>query len=145
MTITTPFTTLWNTIRVRLNSQITTGGDGGSAVTTQWPNADFTEPSSGRWISVTLREGGRDAAQISAQSNRSRTTGVLFVECFDDLGNGTANLGSLAERIRVAFDRWSTSGIQFRTCYLPSGSGGDRQGKWWRILVACPFYADDSS
>ncbi len=146
MTITTPFVTLWNTIQARIEAQLVAGGDGGSAVVVRYPNAVQDEPSSGLWIAPTLREGGREPAQISSgASHRSRTSGVLFVECHNVLGVGTADLRALAERVRVAFDRWSSSGIQFRPCYLSNGSGGDRVGKWWRITVACPFYADDSS
>lgn len=144
MTITTPFSTIPNDIVARLNTQITLGGDGGAAILTVWANAAYTEPQSGRWISAVIREGSRTLVQFG--SPRSRTLGILFVECRDDWEHGTKNLTDLAERVRAAFDRWqSSNGVQFRAPYLQGGSSGDRVGGWWRLTVACPFYADDVS
>ena len=144
MTLTLPFKSISTAILGRLLLQVTEGGDGGADVLTQWPTADFSEPASGLWIAPTIREGDRVQVDIGS-AYRSRTVGVLFVECFALAGTGTKDLELLAERVRVAFDRYATSGLQFRTCSLVNGSSGDRVGKWWRLTVQAPFYADDSS
>jgi sirohydrochlorin ferrochelatase len=147
MTLTAPFNAIADTIFARLDARITTGGDGGAAVHTVWPNSKDKEPSSGLWIRPVLRDGQRQQAEIGG-GVRSRTVGVLFVEISTNAEGGTKTLTDLAERVRAAFDRWSSTsptGIQFRTCSLRDGVSGERHGNWWRIVVVAPFYADDGS
>ena len=144
MTVSTPFSTIPDTIFGRFLDRITNNGDGGGAITTIEPNGDIDEPPTGLFASISILEGRRTQAEFAGSSPRSRTTGVFNVELYDDLNRGTKRLTTLAERVRVAFDRWrSSNGIQFRTCVLAGGSSGQRTGGRWQIVVQCEFYADD--
>ena len=82
---------------------------------------------------------------VGAAAERSRTPGVLFVELHDDHKAGTTQLAALADRVMTAFQRATFDDVTYRTPYIANGSSGERAGKWWRITVACPFYADDIS
>lgn len=149
------WTAVADAIRGRFKTLLETGGDGGAALFTVYPNSGRVEPDTGPWANVAIRETTRDQATIGAPVNRSRTFGTLFVDLFTDAasdssGNpGTKALTDIAERVRVAFQRVTLTvsaavTVTFRTPQLGAGgSTGSRQGKWWRIQVACPFYSDD--
>lgn len=145
MSVTNPFVDIGNACTSRFSEQITEGGDGGSNITTLFPNDTATEPDTGLWARVTVREGQRIQTDVGGASVRSRTPGVLFVEVFDEYAAGTADALALAARVQAAFERQTLDGVVFRTPYLQGGSSGSRVGKWIRITVACPFIADDPS
>lgn len=143
MVVTDPFVDIPAAIRARWNAQIETGGDGGGAITTRYPNDNRALPAGGLWARLTIREGEREQVDVGAATKRSRTPGVLFVELFDDTKEGTAAVEALSKRVRVAFERLTTGGVTFRTPFLSGGSSGERLGDRFRVMVACPFYADD--
>lgn len=138
------FTTTADAIRSRFSALIELGGDGGAPVATLYPNDNRVEPDTGPWARVTIREGERVQADLGATTIRSRTVGVLFVELYDEIAIGTRALTDLAGRVATAFQRVTASGVTYKTPTLRAGgSTGERVGKWWRLLVAIPFYRDD--
>jgi len=132
----------------RFKSLLELGGDGGAALATRYPNDPRAEPDTGPWALVTLREGVREQLTI-APPIRSRTDGSrLYVDLYDEIGIGTKPLTDTAQRVLAAFQRQAlvsgTTEIVFETPgYGAGGSAGQREGKWWRVQVTCPFHVDD--
>jgi hypothetical protein len=139
----TAFATLLHTIEERHRAQIAAGGDGGASIPTIYSADPTSEPASGQWCRVTVRESSRDQADIGASSIRNRTEGVLLVECFDEGSSGSKTVLELADRVRAAFQRYASGTLTFRTPSLQGGSSPIRVGNWARLIVACPFQFDD--
>lgn len=132
----------------RFKTLLELGGDGGAAIPTRYPNDSREEPATGLWALVTVRDGARDQLTI-APGIRSRTEGSrLYVDLYDEKGIGTKTLTDAAQRVLAAFQRVpltsGTTEIVFETPgYGAGGSAGQREGKWWRVQVTCPFHVDD--
>ena len=142
-------TTVNQQILGRFKTLIETGGDGGSAVFTLYPNVPTRdEPTTDPWALVTLREGSREQITL-APSVVSRTDACrLYVDLYGSAGKGTKALTDLAQRVLAAFQRVTlttgTTDIVFETPgYGAGGSGGERQGDEWRVQLVCPYRVDD--
>jgi hypothetical protein len=141
--MTAAISTIHHAIESRFSTLISAGGDGGSSVPTLFGNDNAAHPESGTWARVTISQAARDRRDTGAAAVRSRTVGVLLVELFAEIGTGTQAILDLADRVLVAFDSEHASGITYRTPRIQGASTPDRFGKWARVTVECPFFADD--
>ena len=141
----TAFATLFHAIEERHRAQIAAGGDGGASIPTIYAADPTSEPATGQWCRLTIREASRDQADCGASSIRTRTNGVLLVECYDEGSSGSKTVLELADRVRAVFQRYASGTLTFRTPELLGGPTPDRAGKWARLIVSCPFQYDDLS
>jgi hypothetical protein len=119
-------------------------GDFASAIATphslptQYPNAPWSEPDSGKWAQLTVLPGETDFEEIG-ENVRTRTPGLLHINIFTDVSEGDAEGLALADVVADRYRRVERGGVVFRA---PSKGPGMRQGRWWMTPVRCPFYAD---
>lgn len=136
-------------IMARVNARLELGGDGGAPIFTRYPDDNRETPETGPWLLATIVEGSRETITIGEPA-LSRTPAFLYLDFYRaPLSQGVADLLALAERGRVAFQRVTlttpgTAQVRFETPeFGAGGSSGQRQGKWWRVQLVCPFYVDD--
>ena len=97
---------------------------------------DFTPPKE-LWCRVNILFGEGNQASLGAPSSRLyRNTGILIIQVFDTIGNGTGSMFDLVDKINTAFRGVSVGALLFRT---PGISSSRREGDYWQINVDCPF------
>lgn len=133
----------------RVKTRLELGGDGGAPIFTRYPDDNRQEPATGPWLFANLVEGNREPITIGEPA-LARSPAFLYLDFYRaPLGKGVSDLLALAERGRVAFQRVTlatpgTAQVRFETPeFGAGGSSGQREGKWWRVQLVCPFYVDD--
>ncbi len=130
------FEASFNTIRNRFAVSVASA----ESLSTGYDNDNtFVQPESGKWARVSIQTIDSDLREIG-QTKRTRNTGILFVQLFDDLGLGDKGLLALADIIVPLFRNIIVSGVTFQT---PSVVRVGQSNKWYQINVHCPFHFDD--
>ena len=101
------------------------------------PQVNFTEVE--RWAEVHVLLGTRFVAEFGNPKNY-RTPGVLFVNLFEKMGEGTETIGAHMDAIVAAFQGVTRDGIVYE---VPNPTRLGRQGSKFQISVQCPFRHDD--
>ena len=123
----------------------------GSVIPTQFPNAKFNKPSSDIWARLTIQEGDAEQGEIGGIAGTTllhRTNGVVMVQLFDPLEEGTANIMAKAEEIagflRAVKLLFVGGGghVQYRAPSVQTIGRGDDNEHMWQVNVVCPFLAD---
>lgn len=76
----------------------------------------------------------------SGQHPRFRTPGVCIVSVFGKPLIGKDKMNAAVDLIIPKFRAVKDGSVVF---YTPRAKNGRRDGRWWRVNVECPFYADD--
>lgn len=100
------------------------------------------DPLTDVWARVTVLAGETIIAETAGTVNTFRTSGVVQVQIYGPLGVGDSAILTVADAVAVAMRVACTSDFTLRS---PSMSPGRRDGDWWRIDVAAPFFSDESA
>ena len=127
------YATANNTIATRFKTTIKDV----ESIAVQYDNQiDFTPPKS-LWCRLSIKFGEGFQASLGAPDDRLyRNQGMMFVQIYDVIGNGTGSMMGLVDKINVAFRGISVGELLFRT---PNVSVSRREGDYWQINVDCPF------
>lgn len=108
----------------------------------QYDNApEFQQPEGERWCRMNLLAGESNQAEMGAVKTH-RNLGVMMVQIFIPLGEGTKPATDLADFIKTKFRSLSFSGVVFRT---PSRITVGRREGVYQLNVSCPFFADETA
>ncbi len=98
----------------------------------------FVQPEKGPWARVTILIADSDLIELG-QVKTHRHIGILFIQLFDDIGNGDKNLLTLFDVIDPLFRSQLFTGITYRT---PTLKRVGQSEKWYQINVQIPFQFD---
>lgn len=122
-----------NVIRARVKAQLAT-------YTIAYDNAAFTPPVTGAYLDVQVIFGEQIQVSLgSTGQKRFRQVGILNVGVNVPVNTGDADGLDIVDAITSAFRSITVSGVTFRT---PSPLRIGQDGKYYRLAVQCPFYAD---
>ncbi len=98
-----------------------------------------TPPNDAAWVRLAVIEG--ESRQVSmGQCRTFRRVGVVAVQIFVPVGDGTGLAKSLADSVRDTFEGLTIDGVIFRATSLnPAGT----QGAWVQFNANTPFQADE--
>ncbi len=108
----------------------------------RYPNDKRKKPQNTTWAKVSIREGENNQVTMGGQTKRFRTLGILFVQLFTPLGEGTKTINALADTIVTEFRAVRASGIVYRTPRVEKI--GRRSGEY-QVNVIIPFLLDDNA
>jgi len=103
-----------------------------------YSNAPFNPPNNAPWVEISLRFGD-DAYATVAGFNRQN--GVLAVNVYAPIGDGTAVALTIAERIKALFDRVTVDGIIFQAANGPSQVLPSSPEAYYQAQIVIPFEA----
>jgi hypothetical protein len=108
-----------------------------------WPDIEFTIPDGETWVRFNCQEtDGRQASIGSPGSNRFRQFGLLTIQIFQPLGQGSKDARTKAN---VALDALkgavTDNGVYFFDVY--GRQIGNDQNGYYQINVIASFYYDD--
>lgn len=105
----------------------------------RWDNVEFDPPSDAPWVSFHVLPGRSDKTDLI---NRYRSWGMVDVQVFVPVGDGSQPAFALADQIAVIWRSVTVGGIIFKT---PSVQRvGDTQDGWYQVNLSVPFYWDHS-
>ena len=133
---TTSFATRSNEIRTRFSTLVEVPEN----LPTGYDNdLRFTIPETGVWARVSVVWGPSSLQDIGSVK-RTRNSGTLHIELYNELGRGDKSLLDLIDFIVPLFRSKDISGILYRDPEVLSLGQG---GKFFRVDLLCPFEYDD--
>lgn len=97
------------------------------------------DPQNARWARIAVLPGETSVTEMSGEQNTFHTPGVLLVSLFGPLAEGDGALLELLDVLNVALRLQTAATYCTR---VPTVSAGRRDGEWWRIDLAVPFFFD---
>lgn len=114
-------TSTYNDIRAAIEGRISAEMAKLPTYPISYQNVPFTPPNNTPWLQVFIRFGDNNYATLLAPSTGfNRQNGVLTVNVFTPLGDGTAANFTIAERVKALFDRQVVSSIHFDAASGPA-------------------------
>tara|TARA_R110002096_G_C14661938_1_gene728448 strand:- start:42970 stop:43944 length:975 start_codon:yes stop_codon:yes gene_type:complete len=134
------FEALHNAVRTRFEAQVETP----EGVIAIYDNSPVDPPENALSVRVAVRPGLSFRAENGGRDgcNRFRTPGVLMATILAPLETGDRDALRLVDVINTAFRAVTASGVTYQTPRV-TNEGRDEDGRWWQIVVTCPFYSDD--
>jgi len=132
------FETVANTIRSTFKTQIADA----QSISTGYDNAPYDRPENTKHVLLSIVPG--ESVQVSlGATKRFRHPGIMSAAILVPLEVGDKDALEIADFIDLAFraTTFTVSGqaVHFRT---PAIQRVGRDGKWWRVNVNVPYYAD---
>lgn len=127
-------------LRLTLMQRFVTEWNGETPV--ELAGVKFQAPTNDPYVRVSLREGDREAADVSAVV--VRITGLLVVDLFGPADNGTAVLRELADLVTEQWDfvKLHSSGLRDIDCQAVVPVPVPDEPGWRRMQLQVPFTAD---
>ncbi len=108
----------------------------GSTTPLTFDSENFAAPDE-PWARLTVRNSGSTQRTLGSPGNRRfRRVGSVFIQLFDLVDEGLANLDSLSRDARGVFEGVSFDGLDFTNVVIRE-SGAD--GKWFQFVVEAFF------
>lgn len=97
------------------------------------------------WARCTIQYGSANlATQGAAGVGANTIAGVVFVQLFGAVAEGTGDLRKAADVVRNVFNRTVVGGAQFYAPSVPAQATLDEEDtSWFDLLVSCPFQLDE--
>lgn len=109
----------------------------------RYPNQQAIEPFPDTWVRATILPGDPEERAIGA-GGFARVDGLLVLDCFDRIGNGSLGVLEMAGAISDMFSRGSQledteTGlvVRFRT---PAPQSAQNDGSYYMLPVHCPWF-----
>ena len=130
-----------NTAEAEIRKFFNTGW--ASATSIAWPDVEFTIPESATWVRFNCQENdGRQVGMGDPGNNRFRHYGIVTIQVFQPLGNGSIDARTKAAAAMAIFMGAQTeNGIMF-TDVSARQVGNDGYG-FYQINVFAPFWYDE--
>lgn len=123
----------------------------GATTPIRYENVEFTQPSSGSWISVAVKESDSRKITLGSGAQVERTIGTIFVEIFTPVGGGSGVARGYADTIKTIFRDYRVQGLHvYRGEFVPvgekyytnSGTGVPATSQQYQAFVGFPFRYD---
>lgn len=117
----------------------------------RYENVEFTQPSGGSWISVSVKESDSQKITLGSGTQYHRTIGTIFVEIFTPVGVGAVVARGYADILKNIFKDYRSSGLHIywgsytqigEKYYTNSGTGVPATSQQFQAVVAFPFWYD---
>jgi hypothetical protein len=107
----------YNDVRAAIEGRIAAEMAKSPVYPVSYQNVPFTPPNNAPWVQVFIRFGDNNYATLTSFN---RQTGTLVINVFTPQGQGAAANFTIAERLKVLFDRLTLSGIIFDAASGPA-------------------------
>ena len=107
----------YNDVRAAIEGRIAAEMASAPSYPVAYPNVPFTPPNNLPWLQVSLTFGDNSYATLIGFNKQN---GLLTVNTFTPVGNGSAANYTIAERIKDLFDRQTVSSIIFDAASGPN-------------------------
>jgi hypothetical protein len=112
----------YNDVRAAIEQRIAAEIAAGPVYPVSYQNAPFTPPNNTPWLQVFIRFGDNAYATLLPPTGdgMNRQNGVVTINVFTPIGNGTGANYIIAERMKDLFDRQTVAGIIFDAASGPA-------------------------
>lgn len=132
-------TAIMTAIRGRVKTLITDA----IPIVTQFDNqAPIVKPATASWASCAIYPTLSKRRTISNNPLRIRHYGELRIQLFTPLLMGDNAAWAIADTVKDSFTAVTVSDVKFTTPIV-TRLGHSQDGKWWQVLVVCPYQADE--
>jgi hypothetical protein len=107
----------YNDVRAAIEGRIAAEMAKSPVYPVSYQNVPLTPPNNAPWVQVFIRFGDNNYATLTSFN---RQTGTLVINVFTPQGQGAAANFTIAERLKVLFDRLTLSGIIFDAASGPA-------------------------
>lgn len=125
-------------LRAWFKSQITDGGDGGSAIPTEWDNSPSEATRNVLYARFLFTPTARIRRTIGSTLEHRRR-GLCLVQLRAPGKTGDLHLQTLSQRVEVAMSSKTVGDVTLETAFTTVIG---TQGGWWRYDVTCPWFSD---
>lgn len=116
----------------------------GSTLVYTFDNEDFNPPDNASWARVAVRHLASTQETLGASGNRKfARRGSVFVQIFTLQDTGTANVDTLATKVREMFEGRDIAGTNIRFYDVIVQETGP-SGKWYQTTVEAQFEYDET-
>jgi hypothetical protein len=132
----------YNDIRASIESRIAAEMARSPVYPVSYQNVPFTPPNNQPWVQAFIRFGDNSyATLLSPTPGMNRQNGTLVLNVYTPQGNGAAANFTIAERLKVLFDRVTVDGITFDAASGPAQVAAASPAPYYQTQVAITFDA----
>ena len=124
-----------NQIRARFNAEWA------DALPVAWPNKAFTPVTDTPWVRFTIIDNPQYQVEIGNAVKTFRNTGLILIQIFADLDDGSTVPLTHADTIAAIFRNWCGTSVKCRAASI-NNIGSDGNG-WYQVNVSIPFVRDE--
>lgn len=103
-------------------------------------NVDFDPTNLDMWVRLSINCSTDTAGLGGDNQGLNRTDGIINVECFVRLNEGTRGVIQVAQEAATIFQYKSFNGV---ICQAASIERHGRQDLWYKVTAYIPFYYDE--
>ena len=123
----------FETIRAAIAGRLSSGW---STTTIAWENRDFTPPTSGDWVELTVLGNTGQTRGINGDVGAVRDSGLIAINIYTPEGSGTATGRGYADTLAALFEHERFSGI---TTYAATLTTRGVVNGWHQLNLTIPY------